>query len=378
VESLQLFENKKLDIVTIAGNRPEVIKLSEIIRSFRTDRNFKNNFGHAFLYTGQHFSENMKDIFFDELDIQPDFDLRSNTSDISTLTDNVVRFLKATHPDLVLVYGDTNSTFAGALAATRLDCNLVHLEAGLRSFDMSMPEERNRVQTDSLSDILMAPTSLSKTFLSYEPANNRKDIFVTGNPIVDVCRKISQYHSGLIPILEERHSKFLQEFVLLTLHRQENVDDPEVLRTLFKKLSQVRYRILFPVHPRTKNNILAYNIKVPDNVIQIEPVGYVDFLNLLKRCLIVLTDSGGIQEEAVILRKPCITLRSSTERWETLLLGVNRLFPLLSNNNQSSLDNTIQEMLSVRNNCNPYGENVTRTTLDAITNVLNNTSLIRN
>ena len=377
MESLQLFENKKLDIVTIAGSRPEVIKLSEIVRSFRTDRNFKNNYGHAFLYTGQHFSENMKDIFFDELDIQPDFDLRSNTSDISTLTDNVIRFLQATNPALVLVYGDTNSTLAGALAATRLHCNLVHLEAGLRSFDMNMPEERNRVQTDTLSHTLLAPTSLSKTFLSYEPANNRKEILVTGNPIVDVCRKFAQYNSSLFPILEDHHSNSFKEFVLLTLHRKENVDDPELLLTLFNKLSQIRYRILFPVHPRTRNNILAYNIKVPDNIIRIDPVGYLDFLNLLKRCLIVLTDSGGIQEEAVILRKPCITLRGSTERWETLLLGVNRLFPL-SPNNQSSLDNAIQEMLSVRNNCNPYGENVTRNTLDAITTVLNNTSLIPN
>jgi UDP-N-acetylglucosamine 2-epimerase len=375
-KDMQIFEGQKLDIVTVAGNRPEVIKLSGLVHAFRNDKYLTNNYHHAFLYTGQHFSENMKKIFFEELDTEPDFDLRSNTSDIETLTRNVAAYLKATEPAYVIVYGDTNSTLAAALATRNLDCKLIHLEAGLRSFDLRMLEERNRLETDCLSDYLLAPTMLSKSFLMYEDANKDKEIFVTGNLIVDICRKFSQFCHGLPPLRKELNSIQPNEFILLTMHRKENIEDPSVLHNLFKKLGVLKRPVVFPVHPNTHSKILSFGVKIPENVKMIGPLGYLEFLNLLKNCLIVLTDSGGVQEEAVILRKPCITLRSTTERWETLLLKANRLYPLTPGN-ETSLEDTIDEMISVRITSNPYGENVTKTTLEALTTLVNDKSMVQ-
>ena len=174
----------KLDLVTIAGNRPEIIKLSELIKSF-------DRYKHAFLYTGQHYSQNMKDIFFDDLKVKPDYDLRADTSDVDALKDAITKFLRITNPAYVIVYGDTNSSLAGALAAKDINCKLIHIEAGLRSFDMSMLEERNRIYIDSISDYLLVPTELSKIFLKYENIEN--NVFITGNLIVDICRKFSQF-----------------------------------------------------------------------------------------------------------------------------------------------------------------------------------------
>lgn len=335
-----------LELVIIAGTRPEVIKLSELVKS--SFKAYKN----AFLYTGQHYSKNMKDIFFDELELQPDYDLRSDTSDVDILKDNIAKFLRAARPAYVIVYGDTNSSLAGALAAKDVNnCKLIHIEAGLRSFDMSMVEERNRIEIDNISHYLFAPTELSRNFLKYQDIE--KNVFVTGNLIVDVCRKYSQFAE-----LKERND-LPSEFILLTLHRAENVNDPRILQTFATHLSRVKYRIVFPVHPQTTNNLAKYNIQLPDNVITINPLGYLDFLTMLKKCMLTLTDSGGIQEEAVILGKPCITLRNSTERWETLFIKANRLFPLDPHQKNASLNDIIEEMLSARITVNPYGEGVT-------------------
>ena len=337
------------DIVTIAGNRPEIIKLSELVKAL------SHNYNNAFVYSGQHYSSNMKDVFLDELDVKFDYDLRANTSVVGILRYNIRRLLKDIQPSYVIVYGDTNTTLAGALAAIDEKCKLIHIEAGLRSFDMKMSEERNRIRIDALSDYLFAPTELAKTFLGYE--NIKDNVYVTGNLIVDVCRKSSLYTK--FKYQESLPNKFL----LLTLHRAENVDDPSTLSALKKYLSEVKYNIIFPIHPRTRNNLIEYNIHLPNNVILVEPVAYLEFLYLLKNCMLVLTDSGGVQEEALILEKPCITLRNSTERWETLLLRANRLFPLSGNYNGEyfSLSNVIEEILKSRiiGGNNPYGENVT-------------------
>jgi UDP-N-acetylglucosamine 2-epimerase (non-hydrolysing) len=339
---------KKMDIVILAGTRPEIIKLADLIPLF-------NKYNHAFVYTGQHYSNNMKDIFFDELKVKPDYDLRCNTSDTNILKENIVKFLQDINPAYIIVYGDTNSSLAGSLAAKEIKSKLIHIEAGIRDFDLSVPEEKNRIKIDAMSDYLLCPTELCKTVLKYEERD--ENVFVTGNLIVDICRRLSrvadQYGRNDLP----------SEYILLTLHRPENVDDPIKLEMLRKHLKEVRQKVIFPIHPRTKKNLIKYNIKLSSNVIAIEPAGYIDFLYLLKNCKVVLTDSGGIQEEAIVLKKPCITLRHTSARWETILLKANILFPL---DRKDSLNDVIDMMLPINITINPFGENVANTTLKVI------------
>lgn len=340
---------RNVDIVTIAGTRPEIIKLSELVQLLEGQHN------HALLYTGQHYSDNMKNIFFDELKIKPDYDLRCDTSDVNTLKENMVKWLQEVRPPYVLVYGDTNSSLAGTLAAKEVGSTLVHIEAGLRCFDLSVPEERARIQIDSASDYLFPPTELARTFLSYEQIE--ENVFVTGNLVVDVCRRLAK--------AADKHGRqdLPGDYLLLTMHRQENVDDPARLEMLGKQLAGIRHNIVFPIHPRTKNNLAKYGITLPENVITIEPAGYLEFLYLLKNCLLVMTDSGGVQEEAIVLGRPCVTLRHVSERWETLLLKANVLFPLYR---RDSLGDVVDMMLGARIDRNPYGEDVARRMLELI------------
>jgi UDP-N-acetylglucosamine 2-epimerase len=335
-------------VVTIAGTRPELIKLSEFLRLYDND-------DHGLLYTGQHFSPKMKDVFLEQLGIFPDFDLRCATSDVSLLAENILRTLKKTKPSHIIVYGDTNSSMAAALVAKELACKLIHVEAGVRDFDMAVPEEITRIRIDSLSDYLLAPSEFCRTCLTYEKIKGRVD--VTGNLIVDVCKKLSR-------IAKKPSNLYLpDDFVLLTMHRPENVDDPVKLKLLKKHLSEVEHEVVFPIHPRTQASMKKYDISLPSNVKTIDPVGYMEFLYLLNKCKIVLTDSGGVQEESIVLRKPCITLRHTSARWETILLNANRLFPLDRN---ESLNDTIDAMAQADININPYGENVAANTLNAI------------
>jgi UDP-GlcNAc3NAcA epimerase len=336
------------NIVTVAGTRPELIKLSEFIRLF--DKN-----EHGLLYTGQHFSPKMKDVFLEQLGIVPDFDLQCGISDVSVLKENIVGTLKKTRPSYIIVYGDTNSSMAASLAAEELGIRLIHIEAGVRDFDLAVPEEITRIKIDSMSDYLLAPSDFSKMCLKYEQVKGRVD--VTGNLIVDVCKKLSKVATKPTGL------DLPDDFVLLTMHRPENVDDPVKLKLLRKHLSQVDYDVVFPMHPRTQASMKKYDLSLPPNVITIDPVGYLEFLYLLNKCRVVLTDSGGVQEESVVLRKPCITLRHTSARWETILLNANRLFPL---DRDASLNETINAMSKVNITINPYGENVAATTFNAI------------
>lgn len=336
------------NIVTVAGTRPELIKLSEFIRLFDSSE-------HGLLYTGQHFSPKMKDVFLEQLGILPDFDLQCGISDVSVLKENIVGALKKTRPSYIIVYGDTNSSMAAALAAEELGCRLIHIEAGVRDFDLAVPEEITRIKIDSMSDYLLAPSDFSKMCLKYEQVKGRVD--VTGNLIVDVCKKLSKVATKPAGL------DLPDDFVLLTMHRPENVDDPAKLELLRKHLSEVDYNVVFPMHPRTQASMKKYDLSLPSNVMTIDPVGYLEFLYLLNKCRVVLTDSGGVQEESVVLRKPCITLRHTSARWETILLNANRLFPLDRND---SLNETINAMSKVNITINPYGENVAATTFNAI------------
>jgi UDP-N-acetylglucosamine 2-epimerase (non-hydrolysing) len=348
-------EQRNVDVVTIAGTRPEIIKLSELVQLLGSSRQYN----HTLLYTGQHYSDNMKSVFFDELRIKPDYDLRCDTSDVGMLKGSMVKFLSKIKPPYVLVYGDTNSTLAGALAANEVGSTIVHIEAGLRCFDLNVPEERARIQIDSMSDYLFAPTELARTFLSYEQIE--ENVTVTGNLVVDVCRRLAK-------IADEHGRQDLpSEYLLLTMHRQENVDERDRLEMLRKHLSGIKHKIVFPIHPRTKNNLSKYNISLPDNVITIEPASYLEFLYLLKNCRLVMTDSGGVQEEAIVLGRPCVTLRHVSERWETLLLKANVLFPLYR---RDSLSQVVESMLGARINRNPYGESVAETMLALIEKIV--------
>jgi UDP-N-acetylglucosamine 2-epimerase len=271
----------------------------------------------------------------------------------------MLRFLREIRPQHILVYGDTNSSLAGSLAAKEVGSTLVHVEAGLRCFDLSVPEERARIQIDSASDYLFPPTELAKTFLSYEEIE--KNVTVTGNLVVDVCRRLAK-------VADEygSHYDLPDKYLLLTMHRQENVDEPDRLEMLIKHLSGIDQKIVFPIHPRTKSNLARYGLTLPPNVIATEPAGYLEFLYLLKNCRLVMTDSGGVQEEAIVLRRPCVTLRHVSERWETLLLKANVLFPL---HRRDSLSNVVEIMLEAKIERNPYGENVASKMLQLINGI---------
>ena len=339
-----------MKLVTIAGTRPEIIKLAYLIPLLN------NNFDHKFVYTGQHFSPNMSDIFIDELKVKPDYDLQSNSSDISTIRTNLLPVLREINPDFVLVYGDTNSSMAAALAAEDIKSKIIHVEAGVRDFDLHVPEEPLRLRIDEMSDYLFSPSNFCTTVLSYE--NTRGKIFTTGNLIVDVCKDLSS-----IAISKKLPVSIPQEYLLLTLHRPENVDNPQNLRLLMNHIASTNYPVVFPVHPRTKKNLQLFNINVPSNITMIEPLGYMDFLSLMSKSKLILTDSGGIQEESITIKKPCITLRHTSARWETILLKANILFPP---DREGNLDEVIKTMLSTTINRNPYGENVAQNILEIL------------
>jgi UDP-N-acetylglucosamine 2-epimerase len=301
----------------------------------------------------------MKDVFFDDLGITPDLDLNCSTSDVQQLKEKLLEFFKQARPEYVIVYGDTYSTMAATLAAQELGVKIIHLEAGIRDLDTSIPEERVRMYVDSVSDFLLAPTELAKTFLMYEGIT--RNVMVTGNLIVDACKRMAKI------ALDHKVPGIPDKYLLLTMHRQENVDDPENLELLRQKLSTLKHKVVFPVHPRTRINLEKFDIRLPENVLVIDAVGYLEFMNLLQDCDLVMTDSGGVTEEAIILKKPCITLRHSTARWETVLLKANILFPL---DRKDSLSELIEAMMNVKITSNPYGDNVAEKTAEIVSRIL--------
>ncbi len=302
-----------MKIATVIGTRPEIIKMSRLIPLL------DKKFNHTFIFTNQHYSPEMCSIFFEELGVRkPDRMLGVNSSDTALLRKCIQDALDEAKPDIVLVYGDTNSTLAAAMAAKDFGAKLVHIEAGLRSFDSRMPEEFNRVETDKLSDIFFTPTDITKSFLEKEGV--LKNVHVSGNTIVDACTfYAANMDSDILRRLD------ISDYVLFTAHRQENVDDVVRLEKILKALELIDADIVYPAHPRTKKMLEGFGMTVPDNVILIEPEGYLNFLALLKNSRAVITDSGGVQEEAITLKVPCITIRETTERWETLLAGANFL-----------------------------------------------------
>jgi UDP-N-acetylglucosamine 2-epimerase len=315
-----------MKIASVVGARPNFVKMAPIHNAILASGN-----EHNIIHTGQHYDYEMSEIFFQDFHLpKPDTDLSvgsgSSCFQIGEILKRLERILVSINVDLVLVYGDTNSTLAGALCAKKCDINLGHVEAGLRSFDSTMPEESNRILTDHLSSYLFAPTKNAKRILKKE--NVQGKIFYTGDLSVEILAKIKPIsdRSNILDSLALRQKSYL----LLTMHRAENTDSRENILKMLKSFESLTdFTIVFPVHPRTKERIKTYalydRLLGCSNVRPISPVRYVDFIALLQNASKVITDSGGIQKEAYLLKIPCITIRKNTEWIETLRGGWNIL-----------------------------------------------------
>lgn len=282
---------------------------------------FDRAFGHEFVFTSQHYDRNMAGVFLEELGIrEPDSFLGVRDSAPEALEAAVLACLKKSGNTHVAVFGDTNTCSAAARAAARAGKKIVHIEAGARSFDISMPEERNRIETDRMSDYLFAHSQLCAENLRREKARGK--IFNTGNPGVDAAVKYAKQGASAAPSmgLEKRG------YVLLTLHRQDTTDTPGVLESFLTSLGKLRHEFIFPVHPRARRRLGAF--RMPENIHATGPMGYLDFLGTLKDSAAIVSDSGGVQLEAVTLGIPCFVARRSTEYWEALNAGSIRLVGL--------------------------------------------------
>ena len=339
----------------ILGTRPEIIKMSPTIRECE-----KNGLDYFILHTGQHYSYNLDKIFFEELELPaPMYNLEvgsgSHAEETGKMLMGIEKVLQKEGVDIVLVEGDTNTVLAGVLAAAKLGMKVGHVEAGLRSYDRSMPEEINRIVADHISDYLFAPTEKAKKNLIREGIDVNK-IFIAGNTIVDAVFQNLEIGKERSKILDELNLKS-REFLLVTAHRQENVDNKkrlgEILSGLELVYEEFGFIIIYPVHPRTKKRIKEFGLKIPEGVRLIEPAGYLDFLQLEANASLVLTDSGGVQEETCVLRVPCVTLRDNTERSETLEVGSN----FLAGTKPEKILDGVKLMVDKENNWeNPFGD----------------------
>lgn len=344
-----------MKFMTIVGARPQFVKLGPLSRVIR------QNHEEVIVHTGQHYDHSMSDTFFDQLDIpKPDVNLSIGSANHGAQTGQMLARIEEQilvyKPDVIICFGDTNSTLAACLAASKLQVPSIHIEAGLRSFNRTMPEEINRVVADHTADLLLAPTKTAVSHLEREGLG--KITRLTGDIMVDSVEYVQAKMRDIPP-------KY-QDYIILTLHRPYNVDNTDNLILIFEKLGHLPSLIIFPVHPRTRLKINESGISIPDNITIIEPQGYIEFQHLLKYCTRVITDSGGLQKEAYLAGKPCVTLRSETEWVETIEVGWNYLAdikdPMFINNILSF------EPLSVRPNL--YGKNVALTMLTEIENYL--------
>ena len=318
---------EKHSIAIVLGTRPEIIKLAPLMRECE-----RRGLQYATIHTGQHYSQSLDTVFFDRLELPPpDRNLGIGSGRHGEQTGEMIagieRVLLEGEFETVLVQGDTNSTLAGAIAASKLDLSVGHVEAGLRSYDRKMPEEINRILTDHVADHLFCPTEDAAKTLRREGIPSER-IFVTGNTIVDAVERNLE--------LAERESSTLANlglvpysYALVTAHRPENVDDPDRFADLLCGVDLVARALdveaIYPIHPRAAETIERSELSVPESIRLIDPLDYFDFLSLEHNARLVLTDSGGVQEEACVLGVPCVTMRDSTERPETVAVDANRL-----------------------------------------------------
>jgi UDP-GlcNAc3NAcA epimerase len=318
----------KLKIVTILGARPQFIKAGSVSREILCQQQMGVDIQEVIVHTGQHYDANMSDIFFEEMQIpKADYFLGigGNTHGAMTgrMIEEIEQILVKEKPDWVMVYGDTNSTLAGAIAASKLHIKIAHVEAGLRSFNMKMPEEINRILTDRVSSLLFCPTKIAIDNLNKEGLENwghKVRAVMAG----DVMQDGANFYHQLAR--KPTRMNTIDDFVLCTIHRAENTDDPVRLKSILKALNEIakNVSVILPLHPRTYKIIIAGNFNI-SNLILIEPVGYLNMIWLIKECNIIMTDSGGLQKEAYFFNKPCITLRDETEWVELVDQKVNIL-----------------------------------------------------
>lgn len=340
-----------MTIAIILGTRPEIIKCSPLVRELeaRTEPYYV-------IHTGQHYSFAMDRVFFEDLRLpEPRYHLNVGSGEHGEQTGRMLSGIEKIFaddpPGTVLVQGDTNTVLAGSLVASKSPARLGHVEAGLRSYDRTMPEEVNRVVSDHLSDLLFAPTATARKNLVREGIDP-STVHVTGNTVVDALyahRELS----------EERYCCPPSEhpYILITAHRQENVDDPQRLRDILRAMgtlaSDLEREVIFPAHPRTVKMMAWFGYAVPPGVRLIDPVGYLQFLQLEARASLIVTDSGGIQEEACLLGVPCVTIRENTERPETVAVGAN----VLAGTDEATIVAKAHEMLSRKKRWKqPYGD----------------------
>jgi len=344
----------QLEVAVVVGTRPEIIKMAPIIKELE-----KRGADFLVVHTGQHYSYNMDEVFFKQLELpQANFKLEvgsgSHAEQTAKIIIGVEEILKQEKPGIVLVEGDTNSVLASSLAASKLHIKVGHVEAGLRSGDKQMPEEINRILTDHCSDYLFAPTEASKANLMCENIDEVK-IFITGNTIVDALMQNLEIAKQEDNVLQQLNLD-PKNYYLVTLHRQENVDNRERFTSILEGLSKVGLEfdvpVVYPVHPRALKMMTEFNLN-PVNLIMIEPQDYFSFIQLESNAKLILTDSGGIQEEACILRVPCVTLRDNTERPETITVGAN----LLAGTTTNEIVNCSYKMMDKATDWfNPFGD----------------------
>jgi|26BtaG_2_1085354.scaffolds.fasta_scaffold01977_5 UDP-N-acetylglucosamine 2-epimerase (non-hydrolysing) len=319
------------NILIVVGTRPNYIKVTQFKKV--AEQNFPGQFDLKILHTGQHFDKSMADVFFQQLDIWPDFFLNipqgSANIQMGEIMIRLEKIIKEEfQPDLILVPGDVNSTLAAALTSYKLGIKLGHLESGLRSFDRSMPEEINRILVDEISDLYFVTEQSGIDNLVHEGKEASKIHFV-GNTMIDTLVAFEDEIND--QSVMDRYQLKSNEFVLMTIHRPATVDNKSGLQDLIALIKEIPkdHKIVFPMHPRTLNNINEFGLKEAfselQNLVLTEPLDYFSFQNLIHNCKMVLTDSGGIQEETTFKKKPCLTLRPNTERPSTLTIGSNTL-----------------------------------------------------
>ena len=344
-----------MHIAVVVGTRPEIVKMASVVHALRSA-----GADFTLIHTGQHYDRELSARFFEELGLPPpDLNLETGSGTPGEQTASALRRLEGAfldvRPNLVLVEGDTNSVLAGALAAAKIGVRVGHVEAGLRSYDRRMPEEHNRRVTDHLSDLLFAPTDHAAKTLRGESCPG--EIHVTGNTVIDACMRYGPRARPPGPTVPAR-------FALATAHRAENVDDPAVLRQFVEVFTRCPIPVVYPLHPRTRERLreagLLESLESAGNVLLLPPVGYLDFLGLLMRCAFVLTDSGGIQEEATApnVRKKVFVLRESTERPEAVEAGYAEVVGTRAGPVLARLERFLEEAWDPTVAC-PFGDGTT-------------------
>lgn len=340
-------------IITVIGARPQIIKAAAISRAIKN--NFSDKILEVIVHTGQHYDENMSQIFFEELEIPfPNYNLNVGSGSHGEQTAKMLEGLENIYlkekPDAVIVYGDTNSTIAGALAAAKIHIPVIHIEAGLRSFNKAMPEEINRIACDHMSTLLFTPSETGhRNLLNEGIKNDQKEAASINNPKIYLCGDIMYDNSLYFSAMSEQKSEILKEleittdgFILCTIHRDTNTDDTANLNAIFRALLRIQktshLKIVLPLHPRTKEKLnshldenLLTEINQNKNFKIIPPLGFLDIISLEKNARLIITDSGGLQKEAFFFQKPCVILREQTEWIEivengnALIAGANEL-----------------------------------------------------